>query len=97
MSREYYILTSLAHRNVIRLLEVLQDERGLYLVMEYAPGGDVYSLLRAMGRLGEATACSYAAEVVLALGEEARFYPTDAALASWRAQADQGRAVIAYE
>jgi DNA polymerase-3 subunit alpha len=37
------------------------------------------------------------AEVVLALGEEARFYPTDAALASWRAQSDQGRAVIAYE
>jgi len=34
---------------------------------------------------------------VLALGEDARFYPTDAALASWRAQADQGRAVIAYE
>jgi DNA polymerase-3 subunit alpha len=37
------------------------------------------------------------AEAVLALGEDARFYPTDAALASWRAQADQGRAVIAYE
>ncbi|WP_342617916.1 DNA polymerase III subunit alpha [Rhodoferax sp. GW822-FHT02A01] len=37
------------------------------------------------------------AEVVLALGEEARFYPSDAALASWRAQADQGRAVIAYD
>jgi DNA polymerase III subunit alpha len=37
------------------------------------------------------------AEAVLALGEEARFYPSDAALASWRAQADQGRAVIAYE
>jgi DNA polymerase-3 subunit alpha len=37
------------------------------------------------------------AEAVLALGEEARFYPTDAALASWRAQAEQGRAVIAYE
>jgi DNA polymerase-3 subunit alpha len=37
------------------------------------------------------------AEVVLALGEDARFFPSDAALASWRAQADQGRAVIAYD
>ena len=45
MSREYYILTSLAHRNVIRLLEVLQDERGLYLVMEYADAGSLNSLL----------------------------------------------------
>jgi DNA polymerase-3 subunit alpha len=37
------------------------------------------------------------AEAVLALGEDVRFFPTDAALAGWRAQADQGRAVIAYE
>ena len=33
----------------------------------------------------------------LHLGENARFYPTDAALAGWRAQADQGKAVIAYD
>ncbi|MEI6804323.1 MAG: DNA polymerase III subunit alpha [Burkholderiales bacterium] len=33
----------------------------------------------------------------LHLGDDVRFYPTDAALASWRAQADQGKAVIAYD
>ncbi len=33
----------------------------------------------------------------LALGEEARFYPSDAALAGWRAQAAQGEVLIAYE
>ncbi len=33
----------------------------------------------------------------LQLGEDARFYPTDAALASWIAQADEGRAQIVYE
>ncbi|MDE2417478.1 MAG: DNA polymerase III subunit alpha [Burkholderiales bacterium] len=33
----------------------------------------------------------------LHLGEDARFYPSDAALAGWRAQADQGKAVIAYD
>ena len=33
----------------------------------------------------------------LHLGEGARFYPTDAALAGWRSQADQGKAVIAYD
>jgi DNA polymerase-3 subunit alpha len=36
-----------------------------------------------------------AAEV--ALGEQARFFPTDAALASWMAQADNGLARIVYE
>jgi DNA polymerase-3 subunit alpha len=37
------------------------------------------------------------AEFDLHLDDRARFYPSDAALAGWRAQADQGRAVIAYE
>jgi DNA polymerase III subunit alpha len=33
----------------------------------------------------------------LQLGEQARFFPTDAALASWMAQADQGMAQVVYE
>jgi len=33
----------------------------------------------------------------LQLGEAARFYPSDAALASWMAQADQGLAQIVYD
>ncbi|MDB5875551.1 MAG: dnaE1 [Ramlibacter sp.] len=33
----------------------------------------------------------------LQLGEEAKFFPSDAALASWMAQADQGLAQIVYE
>jgi DNA polymerase-3 subunit alpha len=33
----------------------------------------------------------------LALGDQARFFPSDAALASWMAQADRGRAQIIYE
>jgi DNA polymerase-3 subunit alpha len=38
-----------------------------------------------------------AAIAELQLGEEAKFFPSDAALASWMAQADQGRAQIVYE
>ena len=33
----------------------------------------------------------------LQLDDSARFYPSDAALAGWRAQAAQGKAAIAYE
>ncbi|HSW19207.1 MAG TPA: DNA polymerase III subunit alpha, partial [Ramlibacter sp.] len=33
----------------------------------------------------------------LQLGEEAKFFPSDAALASWMAQADAGQALIVYE
>ena len=45
---------------------------------------------------GASDECSGAA-AELHLGDNARFYPSDAALAGWRAQADQGKAVIAYE
>ena len=38
-----------------------------------------------------------AASAELQLSDAMRFFPTDAALAQWRAQADQGQAVIVYE
>jgi DNA polymerase-3 subunit alpha len=38
-----------------------------------------------------------AARAELALGEAAKFFPSDAALASWMAQADQGQARIVYD
>jgi DNA polymerase-3 subunit alpha len=38
-----------------------------------------------------------AARAELALGESAKFFPTDAALTSWMAQADQGQAQIVYD
>jgi DNA polymerase-3 subunit alpha len=37
------------------------------------------------------------ARAELQLGDEARFFPSDAALASWSAQAAQGQAVIVYD
>ncbi len=49
------------------------------------------------GNTGDSEAGCGGATAELHLGEDARFYPTDAALAGWRAQADQGRAVIAYD
>ena len=53
----------------------------------------------AVHRPGESSggADSGGAVAELHLGEAARFFPTDAALAGWRAQADQGRSVIVYE
>lgn len=50
VAREFFILTSLSHRNVIRFIEVFLDEAKLYLVMEFA---------RASGaRRGRARACA---------------------------------------
>jgi DNA polymerase-3 subunit alpha len=38
-----------------------------------------------------------AVEAQIQLGDKAKFFPTDAALAGWIAQADGGQAVIAYD
>jgi DNA polymerase III subunit alpha len=45
--------------------------------------------------LNESTSVGASAE--LQLGESARFFPTDAALAVWRSQAHQGLAAVVYE
>jgi DNA polymerase-3 subunit alpha len=37
------------------------------------------------------------AQAVLALGEDAQFFPSDAALAAWQAQAEPGTAEIIYD
>ena len=37
------------------------------------------------------------ARAELALGEQVRFFPSDAALASWMAQAEGGQAQIVYD
>ena len=39
--------------------------------------------------------CGVMAQVQL--GDQAQFFPSDAALASWMAQADEGRAAVVYE
>ena len=75
--RKNLMLAALAERDalargganpfVVRLFYSFTSAQNLYLVMEYAPGGDCYSLLRSLGRLEEPMVRTYLAEVVLAL------------------------------
>jgi DNA polymerase-3 subunit alpha len=51
----------------------------------------------AVQRVGDQQADCSGAVAELLLGENAKFYPSDAALAGWRSQADAGKAVIAYD
>ena len=38
--REVRIMKTLDHPNIVKLFEVIQTEKQLYLVMEYASGGN---------------------------------------------------------
>lgn len=52
---------------VARLYHAFESDDFFFLAMEYCPGGDLFSLLRGVGRLGETEVVRYAADVVLAL------------------------------
>jgi len=44
-SREFYILQSLEHPNIIKLHEVQRHGSTLYVVMEYAEGGSLGDMI----------------------------------------------------
>ncbi|XP_008799218.2 probable serine/threonine protein kinase IRE [Phoenix dactylifera] len=64
---ERNILISVRNPFVVRFFYSFTCRENLYLVMEYLNGGDLYSLLRNLGCLGEEMAQTYIAEIVLAL------------------------------
>lgn len=56
MSREVVIMNKLRHNNLCGMLAYFQDERYIYIVMEYCVGGDLFALLsKCSGRLSEKT------------------------------------------
>lgn len=67
VQNERTLLSRLNHPFIIRLYAAMQDERHLYMLMEYAPGGELFQYLRQAGRLSLDSARFYTAEIVLAL------------------------------
>jgi len=51
--REVRIMKFLDHPNIVKLYEVIETDKTLYLIMEYASGGEVFDYLVAHGRMKE--------------------------------------------
>ena len=57
VAREIHILKKIRHPNIIQLYEIIETPRQLYLIMEYASGGEVFDYIVSNTRLQENQAC----------------------------------------
>ncbi|XP_042863698.1 MAP/microtubule affinity-regulating kinase 3-like isoform X17 [Penaeus japonicus] len=65
--REVRIMKILDHPNIVKLFQVIETERTLYLVMEYASGGEVFDYLVFHGRMKEKEARAKFRQIVSAV------------------------------
>lgn len=64
---EKSVLEEVSHPFLVKLFWTCHDDRFLYMLMEFVPGGELFSYLRNRGRFCNAAGLFYAAEIVCAL------------------------------
>lgn len=65
--REVRIMRLLNHKNIVRLYEVIDTPDELYLVMEYASGGEIFDYLVTHGRMKEKDARKHFRQIINAV------------------------------
>ncbi|XDB67236.1 hypothetical protein AB1E18_019597 [Capra hircus] len=64
---EKSVLKEVDHPFLVKLFWTGHDDRFLYMLMEFVPGGELFSYLRNRGRFSSNTGLFYAAEIVCAI------------------------------
>ncbi|XP_058570320.1 cAMP-dependent protein kinase catalytic subunit PRKX [Neofelis nebulosa] len=64
---EKSVLKEVSHPFLVKLFWTCHDERFLYMLMEFVPGGELFSYLRKRGRFSSSTGLFYSAEIVCAI------------------------------
>jgi len=67
LRREIEIQAHLRHRNILRMFGYFWDEKRVYLILEYAPKGELYKELTRRGRFSERRSAMYVASLATAL------------------------------
>lgn len=67
LHREIRILFSLDHPNIIRLIEVFEDDKYVHLVTEYCSGGELLDHLMTFGRYSEQQTARLVGKILLAV------------------------------
>ena len=64
LRREIDIQSHLRSQNILRLYGYFWDDKKIYLILEYAPDGDVFTELRRSHRFDERKAANYVCQVI---------------------------------
>ncbi|KAI6182581.1 Aurora kinase C-like isoform X2 [Aphelenchoides bicaudatus] len=67
VQREVAIQFHLHHKNILRLFGYFHDKKRIYLILEYAPGGSLYSLLQKKKLFSSALSANLISQLVSAL------------------------------
>merc|ERR1719321_802066 len=67
LRREIEIQSHCRHVNILRLYSFFHDEKRVYLMLEMAPGGELYALLQTRGTFSEARSAWYFKQMVEAI------------------------------
>ena len=59
VAREIHILKMIRHPHIIQLYEIIETPKQLYLIMEYASGGELFDFISSSGRFEEPLARYY--------------------------------------
>ena len=57
VQKEIHILRKIRHPNVIQLFEIIESEQKIYLIMEFAAGGELFDYIVKNKSLDEKESC----------------------------------------
>lgn len=64
VAREVHILKLIRHPHIVQLYEIIETRRQLYLIMEYASGGELFDYIVANARVQEPEACCFFHQII---------------------------------
>ena len=59
VAREIHILKIVRHPAIVQLYEIIETSKELYLIMEYARGGELFEYIVSRKRVREKDACKF--------------------------------------
>lgn len=67
LRREIEIQAHLRHRHILRMYGYFYDNKNIYLILEYSPGGELYKKLTARGQFSERTSARFISDLSMAM------------------------------